>query len=577
MEYGFFEVLKLLGALGFFIYGMKVMSESIQKVAGDQLRSIMSIITSNRLSGILTGFLTTAIIQSSSATTVMVVSFVNAGLLKLKEAIGVIMGANIGTTMTAVLILVFGFSKFSISSYTLPIIALGFPLLFAKNIRLKYWGEFMIGFALLFMGLSALKDAVPDLKHNPEMLAWITNLNDLGYISIVLFVLIGTMLTVIVQSSSAAMAITLIMCDNGWIPFELAAAVVLGENIGTTITANLAALVGNAHAKRAARAHFIFNVFGVVWMLIVFYLYLDAIDAIMVSMGQGSPLTNTAPIKWGLTYFHISFNILNTIIMFSFVPLIVKVVERMVKIKSDEDDEFHLEYIGTQLTRTAEISLLEAHKEVARFGKITKKMVGFVLELINTPDTKLQNKLLQKIEKYEIRTDDLEVEIADYLVKVSEGRLSTAASLEIRGMLSITNDLERVADILYRVSKDVERKINKKLEFNEVHLKNISKMFELVDIAMETMVNNLNKDNAEVRIDGAMDKERDIDALRKKLNKKHLKGIESADYDIHVGIIYRDIINACEKIGDHIINVTEAIVGNVATDDDDLTEQAESA
>lgn len=505
----------------------------------------------------------------------MVVSFVNAGLLKLKQAVGVIMGANIGTTMTAVLILVFGFSKFSIATYTLPIIALGFPLLFAKDIKLKYWGEFMIGFALLFMGLSALKDAVPDLKHNPEILAWITGITDLGYISIILFVLIGTTLTVIVQSSSAAMAITLIMCDNGWIPFELAAAIVLGENIGTTITANLAALVANAHAKRAARAHFIFNVFGVVWMLIVYYLYLGAIDSIMVSFGSGSPLNDTSAIKWGLTYFHISFNILNAFIMFWFVSQIVKVVERMVPIRTDEDDEFHLEYIGSQMLRTAELALLEARKEVARFGKLTRKMLGFVRELIETSSTKTQKKLLEKIEKYEERTDSLEVEIDDYLVKVSEGRLSTQASLEIRGMLSMTNDMERIADILYRVSKDVERKINKKYEFNQEHRDNISKMFTLVDAAMETMIENLNSEYSEVTITEARAKEDEIDQMRKKLRKKHLRSIESADYDVHIGIIYRDIVFACEKVGDHVINVTEGIIGNVSRDDDEQSASEE--
>ncbi len=359
MEFGIFELLKLIGALGFFIFGMKVMSESIQKVAGDKLRTVMSLITSNRLSGVFTGFLTTAVIQSSSATTVMVVSFVNAGLLKLKEAIGVIMGANIGTTITGVLIIVFGFSKFSISHYTLPIIAFGFPLLFVKNQSLKSWGEFMIGFALLFMGLSALKGAVPDLKSNPEILAWISDLNDLGFLAIIISVLIGTLLTIVVQSSSAAMAITLIMCDNGWIPYEMACGIVLGENIGTTITANLAALVGNVHAKRAALAHFVFNVFGVVWMLLIFYIFIGWIDTLMVSMGNGSPLNDTAAIKWGLTYFHISFNIINTMIMIWFVPQIETIVSKMIKIKDAEDKEFHLEYIGTSLMRTPELSLLE--------------------------------------------------------------------------------------------------------------------------------------------------------------------------------------------------------------------------
>lgn len=570
MEYGFFDLLKLVGALGFFIYGMKVMSESIQKVAGDQLRSTMSLITSNRFSGVLTGFITTSVIQSSSATTVMIVSFVNAGLLKLKQAIGVIMGANIGTTMTAVLIIFFGFSKFSISTYTLPIIAVGFPLIFSKNVKFKYWGEFLIGFALLFMGLSALKGAVPDLKHNPEILAWITNLNDLGFLSIVIMVIIGTILTVVVQSSSAAMAITLVMCENGWIPYELAAAIVLGENIGTTITANLAAMIGNVHAKRAARAHFIFNVFGVVWMMLVFYFYLDIIDAFTASLGYGSPLNETSAIKWGLTFFHISFNIINTLVMVWFISFIVKVVERMVPIKTDDDDEFHLEYMGTQLLRTAELSLLEARKEVVKFGKMTKKMNGFLRDLIFSNDAKKQTKLMEKIQKYEDRTDEMELEIDNYLVKVSEGRLSTAASFEIKGVLSITNDLERVADIILRMSKDVNRKIKYKLDFSDSNLEDFRTMLDAVDAAFDTMIENLSKNYSEVKIDEARSKENEIDALLKKMNKQHLKSIDHKDYDVKTGIIFRDILFGCEKVGDHLINVTEGVIGDFHRDEEEV-------
>ncbi|MCV9386589.1 Na/Pi cotransporter family protein [Reichenbachiella ulvae] len=559
MEYGLFEVLKLIGALGFFIYGMKVMSESIQKVAGDKLRSVMSLITSNRVSGVFTGFLTTAIIQSSSATTVMVVSFVNAGLLKLRQAISVIMGANIGTTITAVLILFLGFSKFSISHYALPIIAFGFPLLFAKKAELKYWGEFMIGFALLFMGLSELKHAVPDLKSNPEILAWISSLNEMGFMAIIIAVFIGTALTVVVQSSSAAMAITLIMCDNGWIPFDMAAAIVLGENIGTTITANLAALVGNVHAKRAARAHLLFNVLGVVWMLLIFNFYINAVDGIMSATGHGSPLNNVADVKWGLTYFHISFNVINTLLMIWFIPYIEKIVIKLVPTKDDEDDEFHLEYIGTNLMRTAEISLLEARKELVIYGKIIKKMHGFSRELIKSDSSKKIDKLLKKIEKYEQRTDDLEIEINDYLVKVAEGRLSSSASEEIRAILSITGDLERVADIITRMSKDASKKSKYKFEFSKDQMDNLEGLIDLVEKAIKVMLENLNKDYSDVTSVSAEKAEDAINAMTKKLNKAYYKHIEEKNYDVRTGVAYRDLIVGCEKIGDHIINVSESL------------------
>lgn len=561
MEYGIYDIFKLIGALGFFIYGMKVMSESIQKVAGDSLRSVMGIITSNRISGVFTGFLTTAIIQSSSATTVMVVSFVNAGLLKLKQAIGVIMGANIGTTVTAVLILVFGFSKFSISHYTLPIIAVGFPLLFAKKVELKYWGEFMIGFALLFMGLSELKGAVPDLKSNPEILAWITEINNLGFLSVLIAVLIGTILTVVVQSSSAAMAITLIMCDNGWIPYDMAAGIVLGENIGTTITANLAALIGNVHAKRAALAHFMFNVFGVVWMMLIFNFYIGGIDSLMVSTGNGSPLTETAAIKWGLTYFHISFNVFNTLIMIWFVPQIESLVTKMIKSKAEEDEEFHLEFIGTQLMRTAELSLLEARKEVAKFSKHVVKMSKFVQELIVSDDSKRIQTLTDKIARYEDRTDELEMEVDDYLVKVSEGRLSTAASEEIRAIMSITSDLERSADIFMRMSREINRKNKYSLAFTDDQKENINTIFKLVDEALAVMHANLKAEYSEVELAEALEKETAINKLKKELSKKHWKSVEENHYDVQTGIVYRDIIFGCERIGDHVINVTESIVG----------------
>ncbi len=345
------------------------------------MRQILGAMTSNRFKGVFTGFLLTALVQSSSATTVMVVSFVNAGLLNLVESIGVIMGANIGTTVTAWIISLIGF-KVKISAFALPIIAFGAPLLFASKSKPRAWGEVLIGFALLFMGLSFLKGSVPDLKANPEILAFLQHYADLGYLSILMFVAIGTIVTLVVQSSSAAMAVTLVMANQGWIPFELAAAMVLGENIGTTITANLAAMIANVHAKRAARAHFIFNMSGVVWMLLLFMPFINGISSYMETTTGASPLVEATSIPIGLSIFHTVFNILNTFIMIWFVPQIAKIVTKMVPSRGD-DEEFHLEFIGVNIMPTPEISILEARKEIAKFAKITTKMSDFTRVLIS--------------------------------------------------------------------------------------------------------------------------------------------------------------------------------------------------
>lgn len=325
MNYGLLDLLNLIGSLGLFLYGMKMMSESLQKVAGDKMRAILSSMTSNRFMGIITGFLVTTVIQSSSATTVMVVSFVNAGLLSLVQSIGVIMGANIGTTVTAWLISLLGF-KFSIILVAIPLIGVGFPLLFSRKQNLKFWGEFLIGFSLLFIGLEFLKNSVPRVDQNPEMFAFLSNYTDMGILSVILFLGIGSLLTIVIQSSSATMALTLVMCNQGWISFEIAAAMVLGENIGTTITANFAAIIGNVSAKRAARAHFFFNVIGVIWMLIIFYPFTRTIANVLFDITGKSPYTDTVEIPFALSIFHSSFNLINTFVLVWFTPLLVKLV-----------------------------------------------------------------------------------------------------------------------------------------------------------------------------------------------------------------------------------------------------------
>ena len=564
MEFGIFELLQLIGALGFFIFGMMIMSDGIQKVAGSKMRNILSKMTSNRFLGIITGFLITALLQSSSATTVMIVSFVNAGLLSLVESIGVIMGANIGTTITAWLISILGF-KVKISSIALPIIAIGFPMMFASKANIRSWAEVFIGFALLFMGLDELKNSVPDLKQNPEFLSFLANYADMGYLSTIIFIGVGTILTLVVQSSSAAMALTLVMCYEGYIPFELAAAMVLGENIGTTITANLAAMVGNVHAKRSARAHFIFNIFGVIWMIIAFPFFIKMIDNYMSLNMQLSPLNvvgESVAIPIGLSIFHTTFNIINVLLLVGFVPLISRIVIKMQPSKGELDEEFHLEHIGTGLMSTTELSIVEANKEVVKFGKITAKLFSFIPELLKEKDSKKFRTLMARIRKYEEITDRMEVEIADYLAKASQGELSVAASIKVRAMISMINDMERIGDICYQMSISVERKNEQKAQFMPEPANSLEEMITEVNRALQVMNNNLNTNYSQVVLTEADEVEIIINKLRNKLRKNYLQRIEKGEVKIETAMIYNNLIHSLEKVGDHIFNISEAIVGD---------------
>ena len=520
--------------------------------------------TSNRFLGITTGFLITALLQSSSATTVMIVSFVNAGLLSLVESIGVIMGANIGTTITAWLISILGF-KVKISSIALPIIAIGFPMMFASKANIRSWAEVFIGFALLFMGLDELKNSVPDLIQNPEFLSFLANYADMGYLSTIIFIGVGTILTLVVQSSSAAMALTLVMCYEGYIPFELAAAMVLGENIGTTITANLAAMVGNVHAKRSARAHFIFNIFGVIWMIIAFPFFIKMIDDYMSLNMQLSPLNvvgKSVAIPIGLSIFHTTFNIINVLLMVGFVPLISRIVIRMQPSKGEMDEEFHLEHIGGGLMQTSELSVLEAQKEVIKFGEITSRLHNMIPELIQETDNKKFDKLMGRIKKYEDITDKMEVEIADYLAKASQGEMSDSASLKVRSMISIINDMERIGDICYQMSISIESKRREKEDFTVESSKSIENMLSEVQKALDIMNNNLSSEYSQVTLTEANNAEININNMRNKLRKSYLQKIEKGEMKIQTGMIYHNLIHSLEKVGDHIFNITEAIVGD---------------
>ena len=563
MDYSLYDVIVLLGSLGFFIYGMKVMSEGIQKAAGNRLRQILGAMTKNRFFGVLTGFFITSLVQSSSATTVMTVSFVNAGLLSLIESAGVMMGANIGTTITAWIVSYFGF-KFKIVDVALPIIAVGLPMLLLGKQKTKSWGEFLIGFALLFMGLDALKHAVPDLKDNPEILGFLTTFADGGILTSLLFVLVGTVITIVVQSSSAAMALTLVMCHNGWIPFPVAAAMVLGENIGTTITAELASLVGNVHAKRSARIHSMFNIIGVTWMVILLPFALDAIKWFSMDiMGNADPMVSSESIPFALSYFHTFFNLTNVMLLIWFAPVLVRVAIRSVPSKGDDDEETHLDYIGAGLMGTSELSILEAKKEVVKFAEVAERHVKMVHDLLLEKDARKKKKLYKRIKKYEDITDRIEAEITEYLTKVSTKQLSDESSEIVRIMLSIINDLERVGDICYQMSVSIERKEEQKIWFSAEQRTQLFELFDMVEKALKETTINLNNEYSKIDIDKAYNRERDINEKRDKIRKGHFQNIEKAEYGFQNGMIYNDMFSSLEKIGDHVINVNEAISGKI--------------
>ena len=555
MEYSFYDFLKLIGSLGLFLYGMKIMSEGLQKVAGDRLRSILTAMTTNRVTGVLTGVLITALIQSSSATTVMVVSFVNAGLLTLAESISVIMGANIGTTVTAWIISIFGF-KVDMAAFALPLLAIALPLIFSGKSNRKSVGEFIFGFSFLFMGLSYLKANAPDLNANPEMLAFVQNYTDMGFFSILLFLFIGTILTMIVQASAATMAITLIMCANGWISLELGAALVLGENIGTTITANLAALTANTQAKRAALAHFVFNVFGVIWVLIIFHPFMQLVNWVVDTFFQTS--NPEVAISYKLSAFHSIFNICNVCILIWGVKLIERTVCALIHPK-EEDEEPRLRFITGGMLSTAELSILQARKEIHLFAERTHRMFGMVQDLLHTEKDDDFNKLFSRIEKYENISDNMELEIANYLNQVSEGRLSSESKLQIRAMLREVTEIESIGDSCYNLARTIIRKRQTNQDFTEKQYEHIHFMMKLTNDALAQMIVVVEKpEHQSIDINKSFNIENEINNYRNQLKNQNILDVNNKEYDYQMGVYYMDIIAECEKLGDYIVNVVEA-------------------
>ncbi len=565
MTYTLFDFLQLIGSLGIFIYGMKIFSEGLQKIAGNKLRKILKGMTTNRATGIATGFAATTITQSSTTTTVMVVSFVNAGLLTFLESTGVIMGANIGTTVTAWMVSIFGF-RFQITPIAVSLIGIFFPFLFVRNNKLKHIAEAMIGFGILFIGLEFIKDAVPDIQENPQILAFLDRFTDYGFGSILIFVIVGTILTLVTQSSSAATTITLVMLAQGWINFPIAAAMILGENIGTTVTANIAALIGNVHAKRAARFHFFFNIIGVLWMLALMPIFLKFVDFMIINFTPAhlSVLDDSPEARinatLGLSLFHTTFNVLNVVFLFAFVPWLIRLVTWIQPSRGSEDEQKRLTYISGGLMPTAELSIGEAYKEVEQLARITEK-ISFSTYGLFFKDKDKRQKFLDKVKSREEITDKIELEIAQYLTNVSEFNLSKTSSRRVRSMLRMTNDLERIADLYYQISRTFDRMESEDIILPETAMEDIKDMMQLVQDALQLMRENMAGEYGDVNMNEAHLMEMKIDALRDELREAHYLRLERGDYPPKTGIYYLDFINRLEKIGDHILNVNEASAG----------------
>lgn len=551
---------KIIGALALLIYGMKGMSEALQKMAGSQLRHILGTMTKNRFTGMLTGMFVTCSVQSSSATTVMTVSFVNAGLLTLAQAISIIMGANIGTTLTA-WIMSLGFS-FNFTDVVFPAFIVGILLIYTR--RHRYIGDFLFGIAFMFFSLAILSDTGKemDLGHNQALLEFFSSFDTNSYITIIVFLLIGTVLTCILQSSAALMAITMVLCSSGVLPIYLGIALVMGENIGTTATANLAALGANTQARRAALAHLVFNVFGVMWVLCVFYPFVDLVCNFVNYDPQSHDLN---PIKLSvvLAAFHTSFNICNTFILIWFIPQMEKLVCWLIKPRTnDEDEEFRLRYIGgNSIMETPELSVLEAQKEIILFAERIQRMFGFVRELLNTTNDTAFTKLFTRIEKYEGISDNMEIEIAKYLDSVSDAHLSDETKARIRAMLREISEIESIGDSCYNIARNISRKFKGKEDFTESQYEHLHQMFELTDDSLTQMNIMLSGRKDKLDVNRSFNIENEINNYRNQLKSQNINDVNSHEYTYAIGTMYMDIICECEKLGDYVINVVEARMG----------------
>jgi phosphate:Na+ symporter len=596
MNFGFVDLLTLIGSIGLFLYGMKLMSEGLQKAAGDRLRNILAWMTNNRFVGALTGILVTALIQSSSATTVMIVSFVNAGLLSLGQSMAVIMGANVGTTATAWILYLGGF-KVNLAAASIPLIAFTIPMLFSKKNSWKSWGEVILGFSFLFMGLDLLNHSVPDLRSNPELFAVIQDYAHMGWWSVLLFAVVGMVVTMIVQSSSVTFAIVLVICSKGWISFEMAAALVLGSNIGTCITPLIAAVSGNIWAKRAAMGHLMFNVLGSVWVLVLYHPFMKLV-VWLSTMGQGDPTAllsfvdstdpaiinalndgtldltnptnqqlattfaaNQAYVSFGLSIFHTLFNAINICIMIWLTGLYVKIVTKLIPSKpTEEDNESHLTFITTGMLSTSELSILQARKEIQLYGERAQRMFGLVRDLFHEDDDKEFTSKYSRIQKYENISDRMEMEIANYLTNVSAGRLSDESKHQVQMKLRVISEIESVADSCYNLARTLQRRKMQPEKFTDELNGNIELMFNLVESGLQNMCNVLCEDNIDLSyVNTAQNIENEINNYRNQLKLQNVIAVNEGYYDYPTATTYMDTIVECEKMGDYIVNVVEAV------------------
>ena len=566
------QLLTLLGALGMFLYGMNLMSSGLQKTAGGRMRAILGSLTSNRFKGVLTGLGITTVIQSSSATTVMVVGFVNAGLLALEQAIGVIMGANIGTTITAWLISLLGF-KADISIFAVPLMAVGFVLSLSKIEKRRNISEFIIGFSLLFLGLSLMKNSVPDLQQTPEVLSFIKTWSGFGFGSVLIFLVFGTVLTLVLQSSSATMALTLIMLNLGWLPFEMAAAMVLGENIGTTITANIAAAVANTNAKRAALAHTLFNLFGVVWALALFKPFTSLVGLIIEAMGYPNPmeiihdttksLGGDASISalYGLSMLHTLFNTFNTCILIWFVPQIARIVTWAIKSKSEqEEDAVHLKYIDAGPMGTAELSIEQAKNETIHFANILRNELGYIKSAIHATTEADFEFYRGKLVKYEEISDRIEYEIATFLNSLPQDSISEKTRAQSKALFKIIGEMESLGDSGEAMSRILSRRNEHGKRFTDKSVEKIDQMLQLLDNAYAVMIANLEKGfdgTPDLRL--AVEAEVELNELRNRLREEEIRNIEEGKESYTSSVYYIDLISEIERMGDYIINISQAL------------------